>query len=74
MSAKKCPFKTPLPSSTPPEEEDVIFVSPEGIKSLEAAIENLEHIYNEMGAKAKTTKIPKTTKTPKPDSNNNNKI
>jgi hypothetical protein len=41
MSKKKNLEKTPL-------DDEVIFVSPEGIKSLETAIESLEHVYKEV--------------------------
>ncbi len=51
MCKKKKLKKTPL-------DDEVIFVSPEGIKSLETAIENLEHIYKEVEKVAKKKSKP----------------
>jgi regulator of replication initiation timing len=48
MYKKKSLEKNPL-------DDEVVFVSPEGIQSLETAIENLEHIYKEMKKAVKAT-------------------
>jgi homoserine trans-succinylase len=46
MSQTKHIEKTPL-------DDEVIFVSPEGIKSLETAIEHIEYVYKELGKASK---------------------
>ncbi len=51
MCKKKNLGKTPL-------DDEVIFVSPEGIKSLETAIQNLEHLYKEVEKVAKKKPKP----------------
>jgi hypothetical protein len=43
-------FRKPLEKT--PLDEPVIFVSPEGIKSLETAIEHLERVYKELAKAA----------------------
>jgi hypothetical protein len=63
MCRKKILERTLEKASLPPE-NGVVFVSPEGIRSLEEAIRNLEHIYKEMGemAKRNSPEIEKNSK------------